>query len=231
MKKKNIIIISVLALLIISLLLLIKFIIKPAESYKYDAKKSVDKIYTLGEEKVVREYTPKKEAYTSEEVSGVTTSWSLNDRYEVGIEKEIKPGIYTIETKGWARFDIFVGSVEVTINSQIIGYKLTPLEGTSCYSAEQICTYGYYKSIKQVELEEGDKIYVNYSPYSGQSVSIRFHAEPYEVEHMKQAEKSEIRKKPIKIKESIMKNKNKTICFINEIETECSALKYYKDLK
>lgn len=192
------------------------------------------KTYTIGEEKIIIEYVPEKEAYTETVLSGRTTSWGLKTRYEVGYGKDIEPGVYYINTTGWANYNIFIGAVEVSLDNTS-DYKgtvfLAPLEQSICYISERDCPFDYYKQIGALNLYEGDILYASYSPYSGQGVSIRFEAQYVTIEHPKEEAVPEEKVEPLKIKETIRKYSSGYKCYINDYEVpNCDSLNYYDEI-
>jgi len=194
------------------------------------------KTYTIGDEKIVIEYVPEKEAYTTTELWGKTTGWGLKSKYEVGKGKDIEPGMYNIVASGWANYDIFIGAVEVELdytNGYSGAVRLGPLERDVCYISEKSCEYKYsgYKKVERIFLEEGDVLYTSYEPYSGQSVSIRFEAQYMTIEHPKQEAISEVKVAPLEIKESIRKYSKQYKCYINDYEIpNCNSLNYYDEI-
>lgn len=192
--------------------------------------------YTIGEEKIIVEYVPEKEAYTTTELWGKTTNWGLKSKYEIGKGKDIEPGMYNIVAKGWANYNIFIGAVEIELE-YTKGYngavRLGPLERDICYISERSCEYKYsgYKKVEKIFLEEGDVLYTSYEHYSGQNVSIRFEAQYMTIEHPKQEAISEVKVQPIEIKESIRKYDDKYKCYINDYEvTNCKSLNHYDEI-
>lgn len=196
------------------------------------------KTYTIGEEKVVIEYVPEKEAYTKTELMGKTTGWDLKPKYEVGKGKDIdiEPGVYNIVASGWANFNIFIDAVEIDFDytQKYSGtIRLGPLERDVCYISERSCEYKYqgYKRVEKVELEEGDVLYTSYDYYSGQDVYIRFEAQYVTIEHPKQEAIPEVKVKPLEVKEIIRKYSNGYKCYINGYEVpNCDSLNYYDEI-
>ena len=196
------------------------------------------KTYEIGEEKVVVEYKPEKPAYSETVLSGITTSWGLKSRYEVGYGKDIEPGTYDIVSRGWADYNIFVGSVKIKFSHRVFDNYLymNPLEYSVCYAKEQSCmfsyTYAYYSRIEDMTLNEGTILYTEYSPYNRQGVSIRFEAQYVTIEHPKEEEIPEVRVDPLEVKESVRKYSDGYKCYINDYEVpDCKALKYYDEIK
>lgn len=196
------------------------------------------KNYTLGEEKVIIEYVPEKEAYTETVLSGKTTSWGLKTRYEVGYGKDIEPGTYDVNSTGWANYNIFIDAVELDLSNtkNYSGYVLiNPLEHSVCYSKEQNCSFiyslAYYRKIEDLVLHEGDILYTSYGSFSGQGVSIRFEAQYVTIEHPKKEAIPEEKVEPLVIKESIRKYSNGYKCYINNYEVpNCESLNYYDEI-
>ena len=194
------------------------------------------KTYTIGEEKILQEYSPAKEEYFTEEVIGKTTGWSLKPKYEIGKGKDIEPGVYNIESKGWAQYNIFIGAVELNLN-YLAGYsgsvRLGPLQMSVCYIDEIECEYLFdgYKRVEMINLQEGDILYTSYEPFSGQGVSIRFVPQKIKILHPREEEQPEIKVQPLELKESIRKYSSGYKCYINDYEVpDCVALKYYDEI-
>jgi len=194
------------------------------------------KTYTVGNEKIIKEYVPEKKAYKETKLSGKTTSWGLKSKYIVGKGKNIEPGVYNIETKGWANYNIFIGAVELNLDylKKYSGsVRLGPLSVDVCYINEISCTYNYsgYKTVQRISLEEGDVIYTSYEPFNGQSVSIRFKAQYVTINHPKQEAQPEIKVMPLVVKETIRKYSKEYKCYINDYEVStCESLNYYEEI-
>ena len=192
--------------------------------------------YTIGEEKVVVKHVPEKPAYTSTELLGKTTGWGLKPRYAVGHGADIEPGMYNVVTSGWANYNIFIGAVEVDLNSTENysgAFRVSPLARDICYISERNCAYKYdgYKEVQKLLLVSGDVLYVSYTPFSGQDVSIRFEAQYVTINHPKEEEIPEVSVEPLEIKESIRKYKDSYKCYINGYEVpDCDALNHYDDI-
>lgn len=198
--------------------------------------KEKSKTYLVGEEKVIQEYVAPVPAYTTTELWGRTTAWGLKTRYEVGVGKDIEPGMYNIVASGWAEFNIFIGSVEIDLNytkdynGQV---NLGPLERDVCYISERSCPYSYsgYKRVEKIFLNEGDILYTSYEPYSGQGVSIRFEPQYFELDHPAVEEVPEVKVSPLEVKETVRKYTDKYECYINDYKVpDCSSLNYYDEL-
>ena len=220
-------------ILLICILLLTGCQLGNNEKYVEKSKK-----YEIGEEKVVVEYQPAKEAYSETVLSGSTTSWGLQSRYEVGYGKDIEPGTYDIVSSGWADYNIFVGGLKLKFNWGFTSYLfIDPLSQSVCYAKEQSCmftdTHACYSRIEDITLSEGTIIYTEQDFYgSHQSVSIRFEAQYVTIEHPKEEEVPEVKVTPIEVKESIRKYSSGYKCYINDYEVpDCKALKYYDEIK
>lgn len=196
------------------------------------------KTYNVGEEKIIIEYVPEKEAYTETVLSGRTTSWGLKTRYEVGYGKDIEPGTYDVNSSGWANYNIFIDAVELDLShtEKYNGYVLiNPLEHSVCYSKEQNCSFmytlAYYSKIEDLVLQEGDILYTKYGSFSGQGVSIRFEAQYVTIEHPKEEAIPEEKVEPLEIKETIRKYSSGYKCYINDYEVpNCDSLNYYDEI-
>ena len=194
------------------------------------------KTYTIGEEKIIIEYVPEKEAYTTTELLGRTTGWGLKSKYEIGKGKDIEPGVYNIVASGWANYNVFIGALEIDLD-YLKGYsgavRLGPLESDVCYISERDCEYKYegYKKVEKIELEEGDVLYTSYEYFSGQSISIRFEAQYVTIEHPKEDAVPEEKVDPLEIKESIRKYSSGYKCYINDYEVpNCDSLNYCDEI-
>lgn len=197
------------------------------KSGKYTEKISE---YIISPSKIIQEAVPAKPAYTENVVRGKTITRTTKDRFEVG--KDIVAGRYNIISNGSWQYS-FIGSIEVKTKATSMGYYLDPSEKSYCYHSEQVCdfyyTLDYYKGIKNVDLVEGDIIYVSYPTY--QPSSLTFEAVPETIEHEAVTAQDEIVASDIKIKESIKKYKNTAQCFINDhLVNKCEVLFDYEKI-
>jgi len=186
--------------------------------------------YTLEDSILLEEAIKAKEEWVETKIDGKTTSWGLKTRYEVG--KDLEPGTYTINSKGYASYNIFMGKVDISFKDNNNKYWINPLERAVCYSDEVVCSRTtYYNKVSGLTFELGDVIYTAYSPYSGQSVSIRFEPEEVEIFHPAIEGKEKVYSEPTKVIEEIKFVKGEYYYYINDIEQEsCEKLKKCEDI-